>query len=115
MTDEPQGTAKEAARGAVILPFPARLAEPPSGDTPSLRLERAMRQLAASLEGLRASMAGYRAAISDLGGAMEGLSNTASRYQESLRRLDDRVADLRTQTRQLEPSAKRESATSKMQ
>ena len=94
----------ETRHGAVILPFPARATavETPAIETPAARLEHAMRQLAGSLDGLRDSVAGYRAAIGDLGGAMQGLGETTTRYQESLRRLDKRVADLRTQAGRLE-------------
>ena len=74
-----------------------------------------MQQLAGSLEGLRHSVAVYRAAIGDLGGAMQGLGATTARYQESLRRLDDRVADLRGQARQLEQWAERATTTPELQ
>jgi hypothetical protein len=93
-----------AAGGAIILPFPARAASrrsPPVRPDED-RLTRALASLDAALTEQRQAVAAWRDSLHALRQTTEGLGSSLRRYDGVLGTLNDRVAGLNTQARQLE-------------
>lgn len=97
------------ARGATIIPFPARKAAAAAAIDD--RLTASLANLSAALEDQRAAVTAWRSALGDLKSTAAGLHDSLQTYHASLGRLGDGVSAVRDRALALEQWADAVEAT----